>query len=1557
MKIQKRWLSALLAVVMILSLVSGNGAALNAYAEEFDDIILSDTEPAETDETETLETETEPQESIVSETETEVPESETEPQESTALETESEDTELENVETEDTNLCAHHKEHTPDCGFVPATEGGEGSPCTYECRICPIEELIAALPDEVTADNAEDVKAQLEAIDEAKAELTDEELDQLDITRYIEAAAALGDLDAPVLLDAALSGTFGDSGDWSWTLDADGTLTITGTGDMPDWTYINYTSRPWNGCLGSITKVVIGDGVTSVGDCAFYAALSSGGNQSITSVVLPDSLTSIGEGAFDGCNSLASINLPDNLVSIGNYAFSSCTNLSLTALPAGLTSLGKEAFCYCENLALTELPAGITSIPASLFYESKFTSQFLTIHSEITEIGDEAFRNADVNLIFMGAAAPTINRRYESGYSDNLSLSQGNYNYVPARGTGYSDTGWTRARLRYWYDVTVDTEGSGTAVASQNTIVKQGVDTVTLTATPQEGWHFKEWQAPEGITITDNQFTIPEDYSVQENITITAVFDEHTWSEDWITDDTAHWHECTFAACDVTSDYDTHTPVYTANGGTITGTCGDCQRELGTATITATSGDYNGSPYTASVSGTGTMANMTWDIAYKENDAALSSAPADAGSYTASISIGGATASADFTISQADGGGAVSIEGWTYGDTPNSPVPESSANGTDNVAYLYTSTDSGGYSDTTAPVNAGSYKVTATFAATRNYKEHTASAAFTISPKDALALSIEGVDASYTYTSNAIKPEITVKDGSKTLTADTDYTVSYGANTTVADGGSVTITMTNPNYTGSQTVKFAIVTVTYTVTLETNGGTIDNGKDVNSYIYGDGATLPTAEDVTRTGYTFMGWYEDSSFSGSAVTEISGTETGNKTFYAKWEAATYTVTLNANGGTIASGENVTSYTYGEGAALPTTDDMTRAGYTFTGWYQDSDFSGSAVTEISDSETGNKTFYAKWEANTYTVTLNTNGGTIADGKEVTSYTYGEGVTLPTADDMTRTGYMFMGWYADSSFSGSAVTEISDTETGDKTFYAKWAAPVAEIVKEDGTAAYVTSLTDAFTYENRDITVVTLLEDVDVGSEYVYIREWNTCTLDLNGHTVSSTGVQTFFLIGGNLTIKDSKSGGIISAKSYAIYIDSGTLFIESGTVSGGCGIWHDGGKVTISGGTIIGSNGTSISTTSETDTLKDMLAEGCAYYQDGVPVPLDANSTYLLGTVTVKECSHTGEGVCEYTHIDGATTHSKTCLACGYTEAAEDCQYTFADNVGTCQACGSTLTVTVTGTDGLTYDGTAKTLPVEVKVNNTAALTAGIDYTVTYANNTNAGEASVIVADKDGAWNFEQKFTIAKATVTITWTDTTQSVTYTGSAAAITAPTVSAENDLTVSTVPEYSYAEELSTEFKSGLPSDAGTYTVRASIAESDNLSAASADMMLIITPPENTVSVDITWGAMSFTYTDGAWDPDTHTNGEGGWTDGGSGWISVENSGSNVPVEVNCTYNTARTDISGSFTDGTDPVSEPVTLAVNETKKLWLILSGKPDGELDHTELGTVTVSITGGGE
>ena len=257
----------------------------------------------------------------------------------------------------------------------------------------------------------------------------------------------------------------------------------------------------------------------------------------------------------------------------------------------------------------------------------------------------------------------------------------------------------------------------------------------------------------------------------------------------------------------------------------------------------------------------------------------------------------------------------------------------------------------------------------------------------------------------------------------------------------------------------------------YQVTMQTNGGTIAPGKEIKSYTGGKSLTLPGAADITRGGYTFEGWYEDSGFSGSPVTEISITDTGDKTFYAKWSAKTYIVKLETNGGKIADGKDVTDYTCGTGAALPGGGDITREGYTLEGWYEDSVFSGSPVTEISSTDTGDKTFYAKWKQNTVSVTPaqtehndanhdNTNHDNSGDTKESsgTAPVSYPALTFDTCGGSsikavrawkghminlsgyrpTREGYEFSGWYADRNLT-QPITEIR--LDGNRTVYAGW------------------------------------------------------------------------------------------------------------------------------------------------------------------------------------------------------------------------------------------------------------------------------------------------------------------------------------------------------------------------------------------------------------------------------------------------------------------------------------------------------------------------------------
>ena len=178
---------------------------------------------------------------------------------------------------------------------------------------------------------------------------------------------------------------------------------------------------------------------------------------------------------------------------------------------------------------------------------------------------------------------------------------------------------------------------------------------------------------------------------------------------------------------------------------------------------------------------------------------------------------------------------------------------------------------------------------------------------------------------------------------------------------------------------------------TYAVTLNTNGGTINSGN-VTSYTYGVGATLPT--DVTRTGYTFKGWYDNENLTGSPVTAISNTETGNKEYWAKWEINQYTITFDTNGGS-----EIAPITQDYGTKITTPADPTRKGYTFKGWDKE-------IPKTMPAE--NMTVKAQWEINQYTITFDANGGS-----EIAPITQNYGTKITTPADPTRKGYTFKGW----------------------------------------------------------------------------------------------------------------------------------------------------------------------------------------------------------------------------------------------------------------------------------------------------------------------------------------------------------------------------------------------------------------------------------------------------------------------------------------------------------------------------------------------------------------
>ena len=247
------------------------------------------------------------------------------------------------------------------------------------------------------------------------------------------------------------------------------------------------------------------------------------------------------------------------------------------------------------------------------------------------------------------------------------------------------------------------------------------------------------------------------------------------------------------------------------------------------------------------------------------------------------------------------------------------------------------------------------------------------------------------------------------------------------------------------------------------VTLNLGGGKLGGSSDAIHIIVKNGSafTAPASDGLTRpdgnTGSYFM-WLDSNgnSYAPGASVPADVTE-----LTVQWTAPTYAVTLHTNGGTINNG-NVTSYTYGVGATLPT--DVTRTGYTFKGWYYNENLTGSPVTAIGGTETGNKEYWAKWEINQYTITVKPENGKA----DITiTQDYGTPISAPT---LTREGYQFNGW--DKAFPTTMPAE-------NLTITAQWrdiAAPTGEIkIAENDWKSFFNTITfDLFFKDTQMVTV---------------------------------------------------------------------------------------------------------------------------------------------------------------------------------------------------------------------------------------------------------------------------------------------------------------------------------------------------------------------------------------------------------------------------------------------------------------------------------------------------
>ena len=343
---------------------------------------------------------------------------------------------------------------------------------------------------------------------------------------------------------------------------------------------------------------------------------------------------------------------------------------------------------------------------------------------------------------------------------------------------------------------------------------------------------------------------------------------------------------------------------------------------------------------------------------------------------------------------------------------------------------------------------------------------------------------------------------------------------------------------------------------TYSITYENvNGAANSNPK---TYIFGTAVALA---DLIRDGYTFGGWFTDSSYSdGSKVSEITATDIGDKIFYAKWTANTYTVTFDPNGGMMPEeAEANRSVTYDQSyGTLPT---PTLTGHTFEGWYTDVD-GGEQITESTSVRiTANQTLYARWTANVYQITYVCKLSGVSNSNP-RSYTYGNAMTL---NDLAKTGYTFGGWFTDSSCSEeNQVTGITATDIENKTFYAKWTAN-QYTVTFDANKGMVTPASMTVTYDRPYGELPT-----PTRANYTFLGWFTTATS----------------------SVKVEASTAMTRAEDHTLYAQWAAKDTN---------LWVGGTKVTVAGsGDVFGNGTVSYNPGTRTLTLHDYTYSGAGYH---------------------------------------------------------------------------------------------------------------------------------------------------------------------------------------------------------------------------------------------------------------------------------------------------------------------------------------------------------------------
>lgn len=796
----------------------------------------------------------------------------------------------------------------------------------------------------------------------------------------------------------------------------------------------------------------------------------------------------------------------------GTYYRDTQVTLTAKAAPTGYDFVG---WYEGSNLVSTSLSFAVTlTANRTLVAKYKIKSYTVNATSEDTNKGTVSLAGQTVehgaNATVVATPKPAYN--FAGWYNGTTKVSS-NASYTFAVTANISLT--AKFTIKTFTTTTANSTG-GTASVNKSSVEYGG--SAIWTATPSTGYNFSKWS--NGSTI--NPMTVSR---ITANTHITPVFVLKSYTVTWnpnggTVDPTSTtkthgstlgtlptptradakytytfkgWFTATTGGTQIsasttvtgnvtyyaqwTATLRSYTATFNGNGGgtpspsTITKTYGS---ELGTLPTCSRTGYTFLGWYTASSGGTkiSSTTKITGTVTYY--------AQWSINSYTLTYDVNGGNA-----VSPA----SKSVQyGSTYGTLPT-PTRASTAQYSYTFAGWYTAATDGTQVTANTTMSAGNTTIYAHWTATTR--------SYTINYQTTYG-SLNRTSQSVAYGSK----------GSCTLTMpanDAQYTYTFQGWYTAANGGGTKVgselTLETPAIKGTVTY-YAYVTrstKSYTHTFNANGGgTVSPATITKAYDTALG-TLPT---VSRTGYTFVGWFDTSAASGGTQATTATKVTGTKTWYARWSINSYTFTFDKNGGNTPSSTTITKEYNTAVGTLPTCSRAADNTYTyaFAGWFDTSATSGGTQLTTTTKVTSNKTWYARWTATyrIYTVTLDGNGGTPSQSSS--SFYYNEVLgTLPT---VTRTGYTFKGW--STSANGPVNVSTTTKVTGDVTYYAIWQINSYTLTVTAGTGGTVSG---GGTY-NYGATA-TLKATPSAGYHFVKWSDGNTNA----SRTVTVTGNATY------------------------------------------------------------------------------------------------------------------------------------------------------------------------------------------------------------------------------------------------------------------------------------------------------------------------------------------------------------------------------------------------------------------------------------------------------------